>query len=53
MTVNNGLRLGRTKEEKCAVVREVDMAKTLGRMYGKRCTSFICEAIISYGAVGR
>lgn len=38
---NNGFRLGSTIEANCVGVRLCEIAKTLGRIYGSRCVSFI------------
>lgn len=40
--LNNGLRLGKTVLENWFGESAVEIAKTLGRMYGSRLLSFIC-----------
>ena len=41
LIAKRGLRLGRTVEANCAGDKVLEIRKTLGRIEGKRCVSFI------------
>ena len=44
MIANRGFKLGRTSAANCVGESICEMAKILGRIYGRRCTSFISSS---------